>query len=118
MKSFDKFNNSYNDIVITIPSSIKWEDYQKEIDDALKNNYVLNYKVSSFPKRTQKGNKCYLVYNNNIVGWLPIIGFDEKEFTCQTTGKKWTGKFIVREPKFTRIEPIPMNGFRGFRYFE
>lgn len=117
MKTFENFD-TYSDIVITIPSSIKWEDYQMEIDDALKNNYVLNYKVSSFPKRTRKGNKCYLVYNNNIVGWLPIIGFEEKEFTCQTTGKKWMGKFIVRGPQFTRIEPIPMKGFRGFRYFE
>ena len=117
MKTFENFNIN-SDIIITIPSSIKWVDYQKEIDDALKNNYVLNYKVSFFPKKTKVGDKCYLVYYNNIIGWLPIIGFEEKEFTCQTTGKKFTGKFIVRSPFLTKIEPIPMKGFRGFRYFE
>ena len=116
MKRFDDFQNS-NDIIVTIPSNIKWDDYQKELDDAVKNNYVLNYKVNSFPKRTKIGNKCYLVYNNNIVGWLPIIGFEEKEFTCQTTSREWIGKFIVRSPKLTLTNPIPMKGFRGFRYF-
>jgi len=117
MLTYEKFVENY-DIVVTIPSTIKWEEYEKELIDAQKNNYVLNFKVNSFPKNTKIGNKCYLVHNNYIIGWLEIVGFDEKEFTCQTTGKKWIGKFIVRSPKFNRIKSIEMKGFRGFRYMK
>lgn len=117
MLTYEKFLENY-DIIVTIPSTIKWEDYEKELIDAQQNNYVLNFKVNSFPKYTKKGNKCYLVHNNYMVGWLYVIGFEEKEFTCQTTGKKWKGKFILRSPKFNKIEPIYMKGFRGFRYLK
>lgn len=106
---------SNRDIMITIPKDIKWEQYQKELDKA-KQGEILNYKVNHFPQ-TAKGNKCYIVYNGNIIGYMIICGLSTKKFKCSTTGREWSGKFIERSGDFYEIEPIPMKGFQGFRYF-
>ena len=105
------------DIVITLPSNINWEDYQKELNNVKNGKSVLNFKVNNFPKLSKVGDKCYLNYKNNIIGWMYITGLSEKEFICDITGKKWQGKFIERSGPFHTINPIPMKGFQGFRYF-
>ena len=111
-------NKSYEnkDIVITIPSYIKWNDYEKELDKVKDGKEVLNFKVNHLPKKTNIGNKCYMVYNGEIIGWMKIVGLTENEFVCTTTGKKWKGKFIQRSGEFHRIDPITYKGFQGFRY--
>ena len=103
------------DIIITLPKSIKWSDYEKELEAVKDYSQVMNFKVNALP-RTAKGCKCYLVYNGNIVGWMEIVGISADSFTCSTTGQKWDGKFIQRSGPFHKIEPIPMKGFQGFRY--
>lgn len=105
------------DIVITVPSTINWMDYRKELLAVKDYSQVMNYKVSSFPKRTKIGNKCYVCYKGEVVGWMKIVGMEEKEFDCTTTGKKYKGKFILRSGPFNYITPIKMTGFQGFRYF-
>jgi len=105
------------DIVITIPKTIKWEDYEKELEKVKDWSNVMNYKVTNFPSNTEIGKKCYICYNNHIIGWMQIVGFDETNFDCTTTGNEWSGKFIQRSGPFHKISPlIPMEGFRGFRY--
>ena len=104
------------DIIITLPNDIQWEEYQKELDKVKDYKSVMNFKVPNFPKQSGKGQKCFLNYQGNIIGWMEIIGFTEQEFNCSTTGIKWKGKFIQRSGPFHSIDPIPMNGFRGFRY--
>ena len=104
------------DIVITIPKTIKWEDYEKELEAVKDYSSVMNFKVNAFPQTT-KGSKCYLVYNGEVKGWMEIVGLSEKAFKCTTTGKDWDGKFIERSGPFHKITPIPMKGFQGFRYF-
>ena len=104
------------DIVITLPSTIKWEDYRKELDSVHDYTQEMNFKVSNFPTKTEVGKKCYLCYKGNIVGWMEIVGFEEKEFDCSTTGQAWKGKFIQRSGPFHYITNIPMKGFQGFRY--
>lgn len=110
-----EYKQTMRDIVITIPKSIKWEEYQKELDSA-ENGDILNYKVRSFPKTTI-GNKCYICYDGNILGYHIISGMSQKEFQCTTTGNIWNGNFIERTGKFHKIDPIPMKGFRGFQYY-
>lgn len=112
-----ELKNKYDDIIITLPASIDWKIYQKEIGLAKDYSNVMNYKVHTFPKRTKIGCKCYLCYRGNIIGWMEIVDMQEKEFTCSTTGKKFIGKFIVRSGPFHKIEPIEMKGFRGYKYF-
>ncbi len=104
------------DIIITLPKSVSWDEYEKELAAVKDGNQTLNFKVNNFPK-TSNGNKCYLVYNGQIKGWMEITGLSEKEFTCSTTGNKWKGKFIERSGPFHKINPIPMKGFQGFRYY-
>jgi hypothetical protein len=112
---FEDFTKG-KDILITIPSTIEWSDYQKELDQVKNGDVVMNFKVGNLPTKTFKGNRCYLVYNGNIIGWMTIVGFSEKEFNCGSTGKSWKGKFIERSGEFHKIIPIPYKGFQGFRY--
>ncbi len=105
------------DIIITIPKSIQWKEYEKELEAVKDYKQVMNFKVNNFPK-TKIESKCYSLYNGFIIGWMEIVGMSEKNFTCSTTGKDWKGKFIERSGPFHKIEPIPMRGFQGFRYFK
>lgn len=104
------------DIAITLPSSVSWEDYQKEIDLVADGSNVMNFKVNAFTVNSDVGMKCYLCHNGQMMGWMEIVGMVENDFSCSTTGKKWSGKFIQRSGPFHKIDPIPMKGFRGFRY--
>jgi len=116
IKKINEYSNGQN-IVITLPKKILWKQYEKELQDVKSGDKVLNFKVSNFPKNTKVGNKCYLVHDSSVVGWMNIVGFEEKEFKCETTGKKWKGKFIQRSGTFHKIDPIKMKGFQGFRYY-
>ena len=104
------------DIIVTIPKSIVWSDYERELKEVEDFTSVMNFKTPNFPK-TSAGEKCYLVYNGYMIGWMLITGLSEKRFECTTTGKIWNGKFIERSGPLNRIDPVPMKGFQGFRYF-
>lgn len=116
MKHLKPFSETFKDIIVTLPKNIEWSDYTKELDAVRNGNEIMNFKVNAFPK-TKIGNKCYVLHNGAIRGWMKIVGLSEKDFECTTTGKKWRGKFIERSGEFHYIEPIPMKGFQGFRYF-
>lgn len=106
------------DIVVTIPKSTEWEVYEKELDAAALGE-TMRFKVSSLPKRSSVGDRCYVVWDGLVRGWMRISGFYEGKFRCTTTGRIWRGKFIERTGHFTRLEePIPYLGFQGWRYFE
>ena len=108
---------SERSLIITLPSKIQWNDYEKELRKAANYKYVLNFKVHNFPKGIHKGDKCYIVHKGLIKGWMEIVGFSEKEFKCTTTGKMWKGKFIERSGPFHYlVDKIPMKGFQGYRY--
>lgn len=111
-----KESTENRDIIITLPKTINWIDYQKELDSVANGENILNFKVNNFPK-TGIGSKCYLIHDGFIRGYMFISGLTTKSFTCSTTGKKWDGKFIERSGKFFSIIPIPMKGFQGFKYF-
>lgn len=115
----EKLRESLNikkDIIITLPKSVKWVEYEKELDKVKGGEEIINFKVNNFPK-INVGCKCYLVHDGFIRGWMEVVGLSEKEFTCSTTGKKWVGKFIERSGPFHNIDPILMKGFQGFRYY-
>lgn len=107
--------SEYKDIIITVPKSTSWKEYEKELDVVKDYSQVLNFKVSNFPK-TIPGKKCYIVHDGTVKGWMEIVNLSEKDFECSTTGEKWKGKFVERSGKFHYINPIPMKGFQGFRY--
>ena len=105
-------------IVITIPRTIKWEDYEKELAAVADGRQEMNFRVNILPTRVHQGDRCYLCYGGNIVGWMTISHIGEKSFRCTTTGRQWeTGNYVSRTGKFYKLDaPIPCKGFRGFRY--
>lgn len=119
---FEKFKEYIEpkDVVITLPSNLKWEEYEKELEAVKDGKQVMNFKVPKLPTSTAIGNKCYICYQGNIIGWMEIVGLvSDKDFDCTTTGKNWSGNFIQRSGKFNKLEtPIAMKGFQGFRYYK
>lgn len=106
------------DICITLPKTIKWSDYEKELKKVKDYSQSINFKVPFLPIKTNQGDKCFLCYNNQIIGYQRIVGLmDDKKFKCSITGKAWEGKFIVRSGPFVKLNnPIPCKGFQGFKY--
>jgi len=105
------------DIIITIPKTTTWEEYQKELDLAESGEYYLNYQTARFPKHAHVGDRCYVVHRGKLKGYMLISGFSNKPFTCTVTGKKYKGNFIQRTGKFYKVKEIPKKSFRSFRYF-
>jgi hypothetical protein len=106
-------------LVITVPKTIKWEDYQKEIDAVADGSQEMNFKVPTLPKRVKPGDRCYLCYNGYIVGWMTISSMGPKKFDCTTTGTAWEGNFVSRSGEFHKLDqPIPCKGFQGYKYID
>jgi hypothetical protein len=105
-------------ICITIPKTIKWSDYEKELKAVEDESCEMNYRLPTCPKDVNVGDRCYLCHNGFIKGWMKIsrIGW-RKRFTCTTTGTVWEdGVYVSRTGKFHYLEcPIPMKGFMGYR---
>ena len=106
-----------SDIVITLPKTIKWSEYERELE-AAKNGRILNFKLPFHPKKCNTGDRCYICHNGCVLGYHIITGIEEKTFTCLITKKKWSGIFVQRTGQFNKIEPIKMKGFQGFRYYK
>ena len=108
-------------ICITIPKTIKWEDYQKELKQVEDGSYEMNYRLPTMPKDVNVGDRCYICHDGYIKGWMKISNIHEKDdFTCATTGIHWKkGVYVSRTGKFHYLkEPIPMKGFMGYRKIE
>lgn len=118
VKLLEEILNTQRSIVITLPSVVSWDEYKKELDAVYDYKQVLNFKVAHFPKGIHSGDKCYIIHNGLVMGWMEIVGFSEKEFVCSTTNKKWVGKFIERSGPFHELRNKPqMKGFQGWRYY-
>lgn len=105
-------------IIITLPATVSWDTYEEELAKVADGKHVLNFRVPNFPKNVKIGDRCYVAHKGLVMGWMNIVGMTKSQFTCEVTGKKWSGCFIQRSGKFHYInERIPIKGFQGFRYF-
>ncbi len=74
------------------------------------------WKVSRKPKNLEIGDKCFFVWGDAIRAYHEVLGFSEN-MVCQVTGIYHPGVCIVLDPAIHNIDhPIPMKGFRGYRY--
>ena len=106
------------DICITIPKTIPWEEYQKELDTVKDGKMEMNYRVSFRPD-VKPYEKCYLCHDGKIKGWMYVTRVaHRKGFTCTVTGKQWPESwYVARSGPFHELENKPaLNGFRGVRY--
>lgn len=106
-------------IMITIPKTIKWSEYEKELETVKDGNETMFYKVSSLPKRIHEGSRCYICYSGKVVGWMTVdfVGTMD-QFKCSTTGKDWSdGYYVGRTGEFHYLDnEYPQKGFMGYRY--
>lgn len=109
-----------NDWIITIPKTVKWEDYEKEIAQVADGRFVMNYRLPRKPS-AQTGDRCFVVWNGKVRGWMRVVNVlhVDHEFRCLTTGTPWMfGWYIQRSGEFHRVDGEKMKGFRGIRKYE
>lgn len=107
-----------SNIIITIPKSIKWSDYEKEIKAVEDETHEMHFKIPTIPTDVNVGDRCYVCHDGYIKGWMKISNIGHLEnFKCTTTDCIWTeGNYISRTGKFHYLKtPIPMKGFMGYR---
>jgi hypothetical protein len=75
VKEISELNN--RDIIIVMDASKHWSDHAKSMDELKTLDLFYEIKVSELPK-SNKGNKCYLSYNNKIYAWLEIYSITKK----------------------------------------
>ncbi len=110
-----------NDWVITVPKTVDWKTYEKEIATVVDGESEMNFKVPPHFKSAQKGDRCYVCHDGQVKGWMLVTGLEryDQNWECTTTGKIWTaGTYLKRSGPFHKIEPISMKGFQGIRKFE
>lgn len=107
--------------VLTIPKKVKWSDYEKELATVEDGSQVMNYKTRYIPKGMSQGDRCYIVHDGKVRGWMKITGVEDRSepWECTTTGKTWpAGKYIQRSGAFHKVDGPEMTGFRGIRKYE
>lgn len=91
---------------------------------------VINFRVARLPRWLDsiedhgwtgwpygvRGPRCYMVHDGAVRGWVQVIG------TCHRAEGEvhgWpAGFYIVRDAMWQPIDPIPMRGFQGWRWFD
>jgi len=108
------------DIVVTIPKK-EAANIEKEERWAEENKYTTArcfWKVSGVPKKLKRGDRVYFVENGMITSYNEFM-YCDWDLTCDVTGREWPGLNLVMDiPAVILKKPVPMKGFRGFRYIE
>lgn len=115
----------HGDLIVTWPKSRPLSSYLRELERAQRSGQVINYRVRHQPRISPsawrgRGPRCYMVHDGAIRGYNKIrcLTFrEDHEVVDPITGNFWPrGWYIVRDPGWHEVEPVPMRGFRGFRY--
>ena len=109
------------DWLITIPKTVKWEDYEKELEAVSKYQAKMLYKVPFKPKIDPRQDKIFVLWNGKVRGWMECteVVYKDNSWTCSTTGRVWTaGWYIVRSGPFHKVDGPEMRGFQGIRRFK
>lgn len=110
------------DIVVTWPQDRHFAEYMRAIERARVLNQWVNFRVAKKPKKLNKGDRCYQVYDGKVRGWMTVWGVEERgenEVLDPHTEKYWRpGIYVMRVPNWHSLEDQPeMRGFQGFRYW-
>ncbi len=108
------------DWVVTVPKTESWKAYSRELATVADGSSVMNYRVRYFPKELKVGDRCFIVHDGQVRGWMKIVGLVDapSPWQCTTTGKWWQpGKYLQRSGPFTKVDGVEMTGFRGIRQY-
>lgn len=108
------------DIVVTWPKSRPFASYMTELSRAVAHDEVAYFRVSSRPN-VERHDRCYHVHDGFVRGYLNVLDLVELaagESVDSVTGLTFApGLYVVRSPIWRPLAtPVPMKGFRGFRY--
>lgn len=113
------------DVVVTWPKTKALEKYLEELEKALIDNLLINYRVRYPPNPIPE--RCYLVHDGVIVGWNRVTGVKYRyagevlRVGSDRISSPWPeGWYIIRRPQFHKpeLEGVKMKGFRGWRWFD
>lgn len=110
------------DIIVTVPKSVSWDDYLKELEAVKDGSQTMYFKVPTLPVESEIGRKCYIVHDGRVRGFMIIVEMRiiPCAWRCSTTGKVWdAGSYIGRSGPFYQLtNQHRMRGFQGFRYYD
>lgn len=106
--------------VVTVPQTVAWSDYTRELAAVEDGHAVMNYRLPHVPKDLRVGDRCYIVHAGQVRGWMAIVGrqVQHAPWRCSTSGRTWpAGVYIQRSGPFHPTNGPAMVGFRGIRKF-
>lgn len=109
------------DWIVTIPRTESWTKYAQELAAVADGKHALNYRVPHKPKAMCVGDRCFVVWQGRVRGWMTItdIVTHPQGFRCMTTGRFWApGCYIQRKGRFHPVDGPEMRGFQGVRRFD
>ena len=96
------------DIIVSLPKSKSWFEYLAHFLELKSSNGFIEVIVPTIPK-TKSGNKCYIVYDGLLKGWLKVNKVKE------TVNNDIS---IELHPYLTPTSNnIPMKEIEGFKYY-
>lgn len=109
----------HDSIVVTWPKKRSLESYLSELRTAEAQGKVIHFRVPSYPT-IPYGGRCYMVHDGFVRGYLITLGFSNGTGVIDPiTGEIWPfGKYVVRNPHWNPVDPVPMKGFQGWRYYD
>lgn len=96
------------DIIVSLPKSKSWFEYLAHFLELKSSNGFLEVIVPSIPK-TVNGNKCYIIYDGFLKGWMKVNRVKETE----------NNDICVELSPFLNqtSNNIPMHEIEGFKYY-
>lgn len=106
------------DWAITVPRTVSWIRFEREMDAIADGSRVKSYRVRRIPKGLQVGDRLFVVWTGRVRGWLRVVGWEGhvRTWQCHSTGAVWpAGEYIQCHGPFYKVEGPEMRGFRGIR---
>lgn len=100
-------DSEYRDIIISLQKDKTWLEYLGYFLELKATKSCVEVLLPSVPK-TQSGNKCYIIYDGHLKGWMEIAKIKETENydIC-----------VELIPYLFSTPNMPMANIEGFKYF-
>jgi hypothetical protein len=112
-----------HNLVITWPKRRSLESYLDGCKHAEENGLQINFRIAKPPARKVTGARVFVVHDAYIRGFhtlIEVVERGENEVAIVNgdafAGFWPAGWYLVRDPTWHPIVPIPMKGFQGWRY--
>lgn len=114
-------------------SSARWpktrslQSYLDELEAAVEAEQVINYRVARPPSwdAIAQRPRCYIVHDGAVRGynWILYVEYRGEGEVARVKNDAFAGfwpasTYIVRDPQWYPVEPVPMRGFQGWRWYE